>query len=115
MEEDVIITTDVALSGRIYHPTNPIQDAVAIITHPYGFLGGTQHDHLVVSLARRFAQLGITSLTYDSRGYGKSQGRATWRGQQERQDCERVIEWFVAREKATRIFTCVSHHPRRRE
>lgn len=120
--EDVVIPSTyddppVELAARIYHPSpdSPTSRSLAVIAHPYGFLGGTQHDHVVVATARRLARLGITALTYDSRGCGASSGRASWRGEAERRDYERMIEWLVERHgaSATTIFTCVSSPPRR--
>lgn len=52
---------------------------LAMIAHPYGRLGGSQHDHVVVSLARMLAeQEEYAVLRYDARGSGNSEGSGSW-------------------------------------
>jgi alpha/beta superfamily hydrolase len=38
---------------------------------------------------------GIATLVYNSRGVGKSTGRASWTGEPERRDYQAVVEWMV--------------------
>lgn len=52
--------------------------SLALIAHPLGRLGGSQSDHLVLSLAESLLAHGWGVLTYDARGAGASEGRASF-------------------------------------
>lgn len=50
----------------------------ALIAHPYGRLGGSRSDHVVVALAELLCELGYAVVRYDARGAGESEGSASW-------------------------------------
>ncbi|GHJ85935.1 hypothetical protein NliqN6_2337 [Naganishia liquefaciens] len=68
---------------------------IAIIAHPYGFLGGSLNDHVVQALKDVLCQRSVSVLLYNSRGVGKSSGRASWTGEAERKDYQAVVDWVV--------------------
>lgn len=61
--------------------------------------------------------MGITVLTYNSRGTGSSTGKASWTGEAERRDFGNVVEWLLEQELeekgigagSTTMLCCVSH------
>lgn len=48
---------------------------VAVLCHPHPLFGGTLDNKVVQTMARAFAQLGYTSVRFNFRGIGQSQGR----------------------------------------
>ncbi len=48
---------------------------VAVVCHPHPQYGGTMDNKVVMTLARAFVALGYTSVRFDFRGVGASQGR----------------------------------------
>jgi uncharacterized protein len=47
---------------------------VAVVCHPHPLFGGTMDNKVVQTLARAFVQLGYTSVCFNFRGIGQSQG-----------------------------------------
>ena len=47
---------------------------VAVLCHPHPLFGGTLDNKVVQTMARAFAQLGYTSVRFNFRGIGQSQG-----------------------------------------
>eukprot|EP01120_Amphizonella_sp_Union-15-10_P001249 TRINITY_DN112_c0_g1_i1.p1 TRINITY_DN112_c0_g1~~TRINITY_DN112_c0_g1_i1.p1 ORF type:complete len:233 (+),score=26.76 TRINITY_DN112_c0_g1_i1:172-870(+) len=59
----------------------------AVICHPMPLLGGNFNNNVVVSMSRGLTcRLGFTTLRYNVRGVGKSEGKNSWRGGPERSD-----------------------------
>lgn len=107
-EQIAIPTYDsIELEGRMYPAfhggrnsghagfAGDVATRVAIIAHPYGFLGGSLHDHVVQTLKDTLCREGVPVLLYNSRGVGKSSGRASWTGEPERKDYQAVTDWLV--------------------
>ncbi|GAA5863431.1 hypothetical protein JCM1840_007525 [Sporobolomyces johnsonii] len=63
----------------------------ALIAHPYGRLGGSRHDHVVVALARMLAEEGWLVCRHDARGAGNSTGSGSWTGAPEAEDYQRIL------------------------
>ncbi|GAA5960295.1 hypothetical protein JCM21900_000940 [Sporobolomyces salmonicolor] len=63
----------------------------ALIAHPYGRLGGSRHDHVVVALAELLVEEGWLVCRYDSRGAGDSTGSGSWTGAPEAEDYQRIL------------------------
>ncbi|KAJ9107272.1 hypothetical protein QFC21_000719 [Naganishia friedmannii] len=61
------------------------------------------HDHVVQALKDTLCRQGISVLLYNSRGVGKSRGRASWTGEPERKDYQAVADWLI-KSKAKEIF-----------
>jgi alpha/beta superfamily hydrolase len=59
---------------------NNYKNICAIISHPYGPLGGNLNNNVVVAAGSSLSELGISILRYDSRGSGRSNGRTSWTG-----------------------------------
>lgn len=46
----------------------------AVITHPHPLYGGDMHNHVVAAITRAYQKMGCTSLRFNFRGVGGSQG-----------------------------------------
>lgn len=51
---------------------------------------------VVQALENLFYQRGSLTLLYNSRGVGKSTGRASWTGEAERKDYQAIVDWVIA-------------------
>ncbi|KAH6903450.1 Alpha/Beta hydrolase protein [Coprinopsis sp. MPI-PUGE-AT-0042] len=66
---------------------------VAICLHPWSWLGGQMNDPVFQCLTPTLKQNGYHILRYNSRGVGRSSGRATFTGFDEAKDLEALIQW----------------------
>ncbi|XP_049365246.1 uncharacterized protein LOC125830066 isoform X2 [Solanum verrucosum] len=85
-------TDGVILDGRIYRPTSEENSSfVAVLVHPYSVLGGCQG--LMRGIAKGLSSRGVIAVTFDTRGAGKSSGRASLTGSAEINDVISVCKW----------------------
>lgn len=73
------------------------QPVVAILCHPLPTEGGTMDNKVVTMTARALRELGVTTLRFNFRGTGESEGEFD-EGDGERQDLQAVVAW-VRRER----------------
>ncbi len=66
--------TDGTLEGIFQSSKNPNPNYLAILGHPHSLYGGTMQNKVVTTLARAFQDLDISSVRFNFRGVGKSQG-----------------------------------------
>ncbi|PPR02607.1 hypothetical protein CVT24_002178 [Panaeolus cyanescens] len=66
---------------------------LAILLHPWSWLRGNKNDPVLTGLTPVFLAAGYNVLRYNSRGVGKSSGRASFTGFSEGTDLEEVIKW----------------------
>ncbi|GAA5826105.1 hypothetical protein JCM11251_007167 [Rhodosporidiobolus azoricus] len=67
----------------------------ALVAHPFGRLGGSKDDHVVVALAETLAEQGWAVVRYDARGAGESGGSASWTGAAEAEDYRELVREVV--------------------
>lgn len=67
-----IVAGDLALEGRLRRGTGP---GAAVITHPHPLYGGDMDNAVVALMAEVFARHRLTTLRFNFRGTGASQGR----------------------------------------
>lgn len=100
----------VELDARIFKPSPPPRapnatgtggDLVVVLVHPYSILGGCQG--LTKGIARGLANRGFTAVTFDTRGTGRSTGRASLTGSAEVRDVISVCQWVTQNLSANRI------------
>ena len=92
--EPVIIEGNAgALEGVLESVPDP--NAVAVVCHPHPQYGGTMTNKVVHTLSRTFNQLGVSTVRFNYRGVGKSEGSYD-HGQGETDDVCRVIDWARA-------------------
>ncbi|VFQ84203.1 unnamed protein product [Cuscuta campestris] len=103
-------TDGVTLDARIFRPSAAEHDqksagnaaeTVAVMVHPYSVLGGCQG--LMKGMARGLASRGLTAVTFDTRGAGRSTGRASLTGSAEVNDVVSVCNWAAKNLSARRI------------
>ncbi|SGY69279.1 BQ5605_C004g02985 [Microbotryum silenes-dioicae] len=67
------------LSYALTHPTSDPPTRLALLAHPWGRLGGSKDDHVVVGVMNALVKEGYAVCRYDARGVGGSVGvSATW-------------------------------------
>ncbi|XP_015070012.1 uncharacterized protein LOC107014561 isoform X2 [Solanum pennellii] len=82
----------VILDCRVYRPTSENNSSyVAVLVHPYSVLGGCQG--LMRGIAKGLSSRGVVAVTFDTRGAGKSSGRASLTGSAEINDVISVCKW----------------------
>ncbi|KAL6540452.1 hypothetical protein OROMI_024335 [Orobanche minor] len=96
----------IVLDSRIYRPAangsdHSGENLVVVLVHPYSVLGGFQG--LVKGIATRLADRGLTAVTFDMRGVGKSTGRASLTGFAEVDDVVSLCKWVSLNLSAHRI------------
>jgi alpha/beta superfamily hydrolase len=69
---------------------------VAVVCHPHPLHGGTLTNKVAHTVAKAFAELGVTSLRFNFRGVGQSQG-AFDQGRGEVDDLLAAVDWLRAR------------------
>ncbi|XP_071737517.1 uncharacterized protein [Rutidosis leptorrhynchoides] len=74
---------------------------IVVLVHPYSVLGGCQG--LMKGIARTLADHGITAVTFDMRGVGKSTGRPSLTGFSEVSDVVSVCKWCSQKFNSNRI------------
>lgn len=83
-------------AGRIegrFHP-HPQKDApVALILHPHPIHGGTMNSKVVYALHRSFSDRGFSTLRFNFRGVGRSEGCYD-KGEGELSDAASALDWL---------------------
>jgi len=74
MPEVMFAGPDGRLEGR-YHHAKQAHAPVALILHPHPLHGGTMNNRVVHALYQRFQSMGFSTLRFNFRGVGRSQGR----------------------------------------
>jgi uncharacterized protein len=75
---------------------------VAIVGHPHSLQGGTMNNKVVTTMVRAFGELGISSLRFNFRGVGKSEGVYD-AGRGESQDMQALVRLWQQENPATRF------------
>ena len=69
--ESWIENAELRLEGLLAEGDAPL---AALVLHPHPQYGGDMHNHVVVGLTEAFRALGLTTLRFNFRGVGRSQG-----------------------------------------
>lgn len=80
------------LEVAIDPPEGPAQPLVAIVCHPLPTEGGTMHNKVVTMTARALRESGATTVRFNFRGTGASEGRFD-EGRGEADDLRAVAHW----------------------
>jgi len=93
METEVhFISSGHRLVGRLHEGDSQ----AVVITHPHSLYGGNLHSPVVETIAICFRKLGYTTLRFNFRGVGGSQGRYD-EGRGEQEDVRQAIAFLQAR------------------
>src|ERR1700746_1682198 len=90
---DVIINGP---DGRIearYHHARAATAPVALVLHPHPQHGGTMNNRVVYALYQCFVRRGFSTLRFNFRGVGRSQGSFD-RGEGELSDAASALDWL---------------------
>ncbi|XP_044478575.1 uncharacterized protein LOC123225789 [Mangifera indica] len=106
IESCTVETSDgVKLHARVFKPREEkdLKDdhLVIVLVHPYSVLGGCQG--LLRGIASGLAGKGYRAVTFDMRGVGKSNGRASLTGFAEVKDVVAVCKWVCENLSTDRI------------
>jgi uncharacterized protein len=72
MEKELRLTSeDYAIEGLLEKNSESIG---AVITHPHPLYGGDMHNHVVMAITRAYQKMNCTTLRFNFRGVGGSQG-----------------------------------------
>lgn len=74
-------------------PTTEPRNAWGVVCHPHPLYGGTMHNKVVTTLVKVFQDLGVTTVRFNFRGVGKSEGQFD-QGRGELDDVLAVIDWM---------------------
>ena len=90
---DVIIPgPEGRLEGR-YHQSKTPNSPIALLLHPHPQHGGTMNNKIVYQLYHVFARRGFSTLRFNFRGVGRSQGSYD-RGEGELSDAAAALDWL---------------------
>ena len=79
------------LEGR-YQPAKDTNAPIAMVLHPHPKFGGTMSNRIVYDLFYMFVERGFTSLRFNFRGVGRSQGEFD-HGMGELSDAAAALDW----------------------
>ncbi len=92
MPEVIFNGPDGRLEGRYHHSKTP-NAPIALLLHPHPQHGGTMNHKVVYSLYHAFVRQGFSTLRFNFRGVGRSQGRFD-NGQGELSDAAAALDWM---------------------
>ena len=70
------------------------QELGVVITHPHPLYGGDMHNHVVEIIYRAYAEGGFTTLRFNFRGVGRSQGQHD-EGRAEQADVRAAVDYLA--------------------
>lgn len=80
------------LEGR-YHHSKEANAPIAVVLHPHPERGGTMNNKVVFTLYQTFVKRGFSTLRFNFRGVGRSQGSFD-RGEGELSDAAAALDWL---------------------
>jgi alpha/beta superfamily hydrolase len=92
MPDIVINGAEGRIEGR-FHVSRVERAPIALLLHPHPQHGGSMHNKVVFALHQVFAQLGFSTLRFNFRGVGRSQGKFD-RGEGELSDAASALDWL---------------------
>jgi alpha/beta superfamily hydrolase len=92
MPEVIFNGPDGRLEGRYHHSKAP-NAPIALLLHPHPQHGGTMNNKVVYGLYHTFVRRGFSTLRFNFRGVGRSQGKFD-NGQGELSDAASALDWM---------------------
>jgi hypothetical protein len=92
MPEVIIAGPEGRLEGRYQHARQS-GAPMAVLLHPHSELGGSMNNKIVFALYQIFVRRGFSTLRFNFRGVGRSQGRFD-RGEGELSDAAAALDWL---------------------
>ncbi|TFL04024.1 alpha/beta-hydrolase [Pterulicium gracile] len=95
---EIIEVNGIQLEGSLERRSTATSEGkLAVCLHPWSWLGGRMNDPVLASLKPLLRQKGYHILLYNSRGVGRSTGRASLTGSPEVDDLQAVVHWALDR------------------
>ncbi len=92
MPEVIINGPEGRIEARYHHGRGPTS-GMAVVLHPHPQHGGTMNNKLVYALYQTFVRNGFSTLRFNFRGVGRSQGSFD-RGEGELSDAASALDWL---------------------
>ena len=92
MPEVIINGPEGRIEARYHHGRGPTS-GMALVLHPHPQHGGTMNNKLVYGLYQTFVRHGFSTLRFNFRGVGRSQGSFD-RGEGELSDAASALDWL---------------------
>jgi alpha/beta superfamily hydrolase len=92
MPEVIINGPEGRIEGRYHHARAP-NAPMALVLHPHPLHGGTMNNKIVYTLYQCFVKRGFSTLRFNFRGVGRSQGSFD-RGEGELADAAGALDWL---------------------
>src|ERR1700761_2217682 len=92
MPEVIINGPEGRIEGRYQH-SREANAPIALLLHPHPQHGGTMNNKIVYALFRAFTKRGFSTLRFNFRGVGRSQGSFD-RGEGELSDAASALDWL---------------------
>src|SRR5690606_1562562 len=92
MPEVIINGPEGRIEGRYHHSSRP-NAPLALMLHPHPQHGGTMHNKVVYHLFNIVARRGFSTLRFNFRGVGRSQGTYSL-GEGELSDAAAALDWM---------------------
>src|SRR5271156_4522437 len=92
MPEVIINGPEGRIEGRYQHSREP-NAPIALLLHPHPQHGGTMNNKIVYAMFRAFTKRGFSTLRFNFRGVGRSQGSFD-RGEGELSDAASALDWL---------------------
>lgn len=83
--------------------TKEVNKPLVVISHPHPQFGGTMNNKVVTTLERAYQGLGYSTLVYNFRGVGKSEGEYAG-GLGEQEDLQAVVAWAKHQSDSEQLF-----------
>lgn len=93
MPEVIFNGPDGRLEGRYHHAIRQPAAPIGLVLHPHPQYGGTMNNRVVYGLYQTFVQHGFSTLRFNFRGVGRSQGRFD-NGLGELSDAASALDWL---------------------
>src|SRR3990167_626391 len=91
------------LEVAIDEPIGEERHAWGIVCHPHPLHGGNMQNKVVTTLVKTFQYMGLTTIRFNFRGVGKSEG-VFGHGKGELEDLLAVIEWVQQSNQGKKIW-----------
>lgn len=91
------------IESLVHTPEGAVANACAILCHPLPTAGGSMNNKVIYTLGQAFLSLGITTVKWNTRGTGMSEGSFD-QGKGETEDLEAVVQYASQELAAEKIW-----------
>ena len=83
------------LEAEVYWGSGKFEEVAVIVCHPHAWLGGDMDNHVVTTLTQQMMDLGCTTIRFNFRGVGHSEGSGSIQGKSEEADVLAIANWLI--------------------